>query len=91
MQNKPLHDKALLEALPKEEKTKSGLYLPDSILPQLMRGKLIDVSDGCLDVKKGDVVLYESGAGSEVEVDGKMLLLISESRITMIESREDKK
>jgi len=75
----PLHDRIIVEAAAKEEKTASGLYLPDNSQEKPQRGKVLAVGPGKrldsgalapIDVKIGDTVLYGKYGGTEVTVDG---------------------
>jgi len=75
----PLHDRIVVEAAAKEEKTAGGIILPDSAQEKPQRGKVLAVGPGKrldsgklapLDVKVGDTVLYGKYGGTEVTVDG---------------------
>jgi chaperonin GroES len=75
----PLHDRIVVEAAAKEEKTAGGIILPDSAQEKPQRGKVLAVGPGKrldsgklaeLEVKKGDTVLYGKYSGTEVTVDG---------------------
>ena len=83
---KPLADRVLIEPAPAEEKTVSGLYIPDNAKEKPMQGKVLAVGkkldkDGKeikFDVKKGDMVLLPKYGGTEVKLDGKKLQLVRE-------------
>ncbi|MEM9754331.1 MAG: co-chaperone GroES, partial [Planctomycetota bacterium] len=73
-----------------EEKTASGLYLPESAKEKPMQGKIVAAGPGKLNddgsrtalaVKKGDTVLYGKYAGTEIEVDGDELKIMRESEL----------
>ncbi len=90
---KPLGDRLLVEPNPSEEKTKSGIVLPDSAKEKPQEGKVVAVGDGAKDengkkipmeVKVGDVVLYSKYSGTEVKIDGKEHLIIKESDVLAI-------
>lgn len=90
---KPLGDRLLIEPNPSEEKTKSGIVLPDSAKEKPQEGKVVAVGDGAIDengkkipmeVKVGDVVLYSKYSGTEVKIDGKEHLIIKESDVLAI-------
>jgi chaperonin GroES len=81
----PLHDRIVVEAAVKEEKTASGLYLPDAAQEKPQRGTVIAVGPGkrldsgqlsALDIKVGDTVLYGKYGGTEVTVDGKDVIIL---------------
>ena len=75
----PLHDRIVVEAAPKEEKTAGGIILPDTAQEKPQKGKVLAVGPGkrldsgqiaALDVKVGETVLYGKYGGTEVTVDG---------------------
>lgn len=81
----PLHDRVIVEAAPAEEKTTSGIIIPDTAKEKPQRGKIIAVGTGKKDepmtVKVGDEVLYGKYSGTEVQIDGKDYLIMRESDI----------
>lgn len=85
---KPLADRVLIESAPAEEKTASGLYIPDSAKEKPQQGKVIAVGNGTKDnpmtVKKGDTVLYGKYSGTELTVEGNDYLIMRESDIFAI-------
>lgn len=90
---KPLADRVLIEPAPAEEKTVSGLYIPDNAKEKPMQGTVVAAGPGkkdesgktiALDVKVGDKVLYGKYSGTEVSVDGKDYLIVRESDIFAI-------
>ncbi len=90
MKFRPLHDRVVVERLEAEEKTASGIIIPDSAQEKPMQGKIIAVGSGArdetgkiqpLDVKEGDAVLFGKWSGTEVKLDGKDLLIMKESDI----------
>lgn len=93
MKIRPLSDKVLVQRLEAETKTAGGIVLPDSAKEKPQRGKVVSVGDGKLlddgtirklEVKKGDTVLFTSYAGTELKIDGKEYLIMSESDIMAI-------
>jgi len=93
MKIRPLADKVLVQRLEAETKTTGGIVLPDSAKEKPQRGKIVSVGDGkVLDdgtrqkvqVKKGDMVLFTSYAGTEVKIDGKEYLIMDESDIMAV-------
>ena len=94
MQIQPLADRVLVEVTDAEEKTKSGLVLPDKAKERPQKGKVVAVGKGKIsdegkvvppEVKVGDKVLYKKYSGSEVKIDDKdCLLLDSEDIIAVI-------
>ena len=90
---KPLRDKVVVERGEAEERTSGGILLPDTAKDKPKQGTVIAVGAGrvlesgeskALEVKKGDKVLFSSFAGSEVKVDGKEYLIMSESDILAV-------
>ncbi len=90
---KPLGDRLLVKPNPSEEKTKSGIVLPDSAKEKPQEGKVIAVGEGAKDdsgkkipmeVKVGDVVLYSKYSGTEVKINGEEHLIIKESDVLAI-------
>ncbi|MEM6750207.1 MAG: co-chaperone GroES [Planctomycetota bacterium] len=87
---KPLDDRVLIEPAVAEEKTASGLYLPESAQEKPMQGTVVAVGPGKLNddgsrtapgVKKGDLVLYGKYAGTEVELNDQTIMVLRESEI----------
>ena len=89
MKVKPLNDRVLVKRLEAEEKTKGGIVLPDTakekpkqgIVEATGPGKLEDGKRQALQVKKGDKIIFESFAGTEITVDGQEYLLMREDDI----------
>ena len=93
MKIRPLADRVLVQRLEAENKTAGGIVLPDTAKEKPQKGKIISVGDGALlddgtvrkiQVKKGDVVLFTSYAGTEVKIDNKEYLIMSESDIMAV-------
>ena len=89
----PLGDKIIVERLEAEDKTSGGIYLPDSAKEKPKQGKVISVGPGkvldngergALTLKAGDLVLFTSYAGTEVQYEGKELLIMSESDVMAV-------
>jgi chaperonin GroES len=85
---KPLADRVLVQPAAAEEKTSSGLYIPDSAKEKPQRGTVIAIGAGKKDepltVKVGDTVLYGKYSGTELTVDGGDYLIMRESDIFAI-------
>jgi chaperonin GroES len=85
---KPLADRVLVEPAAAEEKTASGLYIPDTAKEKPQKGTVIAVGSGKKDepmtVKVGDQVLYGKYAGKELAVEGHDYLIMRESDIFAI-------
>ena len=90
MKFKPLHDRVLIQRVESEEKTASGIIIPDTAQEKPMQGKVVAAGSGAkdesgkvtpLDVKEGDSVLFGKWAGTEVKIDGTDYLIMKESDI----------
>lgn len=92
MNLKPLADRVIVKALPQEEKTKSGIIMPDTAKEKPQEGEIVAVGPGriekgdriALDVKVGDKVIYSKYAGTEVKYDGQEYLILREADIQAI-------
>jgi chaperonin GroES len=86
---KPLGDRVVVQPKPAEEKTESGLYIPDSAKEKPQRGTVKSVGPGRVEngtqidmtVEEGQEVLYGKYAGTEVTLDGEEYLIMRESDI----------
>jgi chaperonin GroES len=89
MKLKPLHDRVVIKPAEAEEKTATGILLPDSAKEKPTRGKIVAAGAGKpakdsgkvtpLSVSVGDVVYYGKYSGTEVEVNGEKLVIVRES------------
>jgi chaperonin GroES len=87
MKIKPLDERVLIKPQPEEEKTASGLIIPDTAKEKKYQGEVIAVgTDKELKeiVKVGDVVLYGRYAGDEIKVDGEEYILLNRKDILAI-------
>lgn len=89
----PLNDKIVVERLAADDKTSGGIILPDTAKEKPKQGKILAVGEGKVlenggrakfQVKVNDRVLFTSYAGSEVTVDGKELLVMTEDDILAV-------
>jgi chaperonin GroES len=82
---KPLADRVLVEPAAAEEKTASGIIIPDTAKEKPQKGTIVAVGNGKKDepltVKVGDTVLYGKYAGTEITVEGQDYLIMRESDI----------
>ncbi|MEX1000599.1 MAG: co-chaperone GroES [Crocinitomicaceae bacterium] len=82
---KPLADRVLIEPAPAEEKTASGIIIPDTAKEKPLKGKVVAAGPGKKDepmtVKKGDSVLYGQYSGTEIKLEGKTYLIMRESDV----------
>lgn len=81
----PLNDRVLIEPDAPETKTASGIIIPDTAKEKPLKGTVIAAGKGKKDepvtVKKGDKVLFGKYSGTEIQIDGKDLLIMKESDI----------
>jgi chaperonin GroES len=86
----PLADHVVVKPLAKEEKTRSGIYIPDTAKEKPQEGEIIAVGPGRLtdegtrivvDLKVGDIVIYARYGGSEIKIDDQELVIMRESDI----------
>lgn len=84
----PLADRVVVKPAAAEEKTASGLFIPDTAKEKPQRGTILAVGNGKKDepmnVKVGDTVLYGKYAGTEISLDGEEVLIMRESDIFAI-------
>ena len=84
----PLHDRVIVQPAAAEEKTASGIIIPDTAKEKPSRGIVIAAGPGKKDepttVKNGDTVLYSKYAGTEVTLEGVEYLIMRESDILAI-------
>ena len=90
MKLKPLQDRVIVKQSEAEEKTKSGIILPDAAKEKPTKGKVIAAGPGKLDdqgrhmplnVKNGDQIYYGKYSGTDVEVDGEKYVILREADI----------
>lgn len=90
MNLRPLGDRILVEPSEGEDKTSSGLLLPETAKEKPQQGKVLAAGAGRrdddgkrieMDVKAGDTILFAKYAGTEIKVDGKKLLIMKESDV----------
>jgi len=92
----PLGDRVLVKPMPKEEVTKGGIVLPDTVKEKPQEGKVLAVGPGKLtddgkripmDVKVGDIVIYAKYGGSDIKEDEEELIILRESDILAKKSK----
>ena len=86
----PLADRLVVRPIEREEKTKTGIYLPDTAKEKPQEGEVIAVGPGRksedgkvipMDVKVGDIVVYAKYGGTEIKIDDEELMILRESDI----------
>ena len=93
MSFRPLGDRVVVEHVEQADKSAGGVFLPDTAKEKPQEGKVIAIGSGRtldngtkvpMEVKVGDRILYSKYSGSEVKIDGKEYLIISEKDILAI-------
>ena len=93
MKIRPLADRVLVQRVEAESKTSGGIVLPDTAKEKPQQGKIVAVGEGKLlddgkrqkpQVKKGDLVLFTSYAGTDVKIDGKEYMIMNDSDIMAV-------
>ena len=86
----PLADRLVVKPIEREEVTKGGILIPDTVKERPQEGKVIAAGPGrlteegkrvAMDVKVGDVVMYTKYGGTEVKIDDEELIILRESDI----------
>ena len=86
----PLADRLVVKPIEKEEITKGGIVLPDTVREKPQEGEVIAVGPGrlsedgkrlAIDVKVGDIVVYAKYGGTEIKIDDEELIILRESDI----------
>ena len=93
MKVKPLADNILIEPIEKEEKTASGIVIPDTAKEKPQEGKVVAVGPGRFSesgqmikpgVSVGDKVIYKKWGGNEVKIKGQEYLIVKEEDILAV-------
>jgi chaperonin GroES len=93
MQLRPLADHIVVKLVSTEEKTKGGLYLPDTAQEKPQEGEVVAVGSGRvldngqklpLEVKVGDRIIFSKYSGSEITVDGEKFVIFSERDVLAV-------
>lgn len=93
---RPLQDRILVKRVQEEEKTKGGLFIPETAKEKPIEGEVIAVGNGKvlengsarpLDVKVGDRILFSKYGGTEVKLDGEEHLIMREDDILGVITR----
>lgn len=86
----PLADRLVVKPIEREEVTKGGVVLPDTVKEKPQEGKVLAVGPGRrseegkaipMDIKVGDIVLYAKYGGTEIKVDDEELMILRESDV----------
>ena len=80
---KPLGDRVVIEPSMQQERTESGIILPDTAQEKPQEGKVLAVGD-CKTIKKGNLVIYPKYSGIEITHKGQDVLTISEKEVLAV-------
>lgn len=82
---KPLADRVLIEPVAAEQKTASGLFIPETAKEKPLKGKVVAAGNGKIDepmtLKVGDEVLFGQYSGTEIKLDGTTYLIMREADV----------
>ena len=90
---RPLGDRVVVEPLEQEERTESGLFIPETAKEKPQRGKILAIGDGRrdddgnripMDVKVGETILFAKYGGTEIKLDAQKILILKESDILAV-------
>jgi chaperonin GroES len=90
MKMRPLHDRIVVKRIDEDEKTRGGLFIPDTAKEKPQQGRVVAVGNGKLledgtirplDVHKGDKVLFTKYSGTEIQIEGEEHLIIREDDV----------
>ena len=92
----PLADRVVIKPIEREEVTKGGIILPDTVREKPQEGKIIAVGPGrlsedgkriAMDVKVGDVVIYRKYSGTEYKIEDEEVIILGENEILAKKSK----
>lgn len=90
---RPLQDRILVQQLEEDERSAGGIIIPDTAKEKPYQGKIITVGNGKkmddgsirpLEVKKGDLILFEKYAGTAVKLDGEDYMILREDEVLAV-------
>jgi chaperonin GroES len=95
----PLADRLMVKPIAEEDKTKSGIYIPDTAKEKPQEGEILAAGPGRMtedgkrvpiDVKVGDIILYSKYGGTEIKIGGEELIILRESDVLAVKIRKVK-
>lgn len=87
---KPLADRIVVRPLEKDDKTRGGIILPDTVKEKPQEGEVVAVGPGrlsddgkrvAMEVKVGDIIIYAKYGGTEITIDDEKLMILRESDV----------
>jgi len=94
---KPLGDRVVVEHVEQADRSAGGVFLPDTAKEKPQEGRVLAVGTGRtldngtklpMDVKAGDRIIYSKYSGSEIKLEGKEYLIISEKDVLAVMTDE---
>ena len=91
----PLADRLVVKPIQKEEMTKGGIFIPDTVKEKPQEGEVVAVGPGrmtddgkriAMDIKVGDRIIYSKYGGSEIKIDDVEMIILRESDILAIKN-----
>ena len=92
----PMADRLVVRPIEREEVTKGGIVLPDTVKEKPQEGKVIAVGPGrmsedgkriAMDIKVGNIVVYTKYGGTEIKIDDEELMILRESDVLAIKAK----
>jgi chaperonin GroES len=93
MKVRPLHDRLVVRRIEEKETVKGGIIIPDTAKEKPQEGEVLAVGNGkllengtkvALDVKVGDRILFGKYTGTDIEIDGKEVLILREDEVLAV-------
>ena len=93
MKVRPLHDRLVVRRIEEKETVKGGIIIPDSAKEKPQEGEVLAIGNGkllengtkvALDVKVGDRILFGKYTGTDIEIDGKEVLILREDEVLAV-------
>ena len=88
MKYKPVQNYLLIRPTPAEEKTESGLYIPEMARPTINDGTIVKCGPSAEQFSPGQVVIWQQHAESKLKIDDEYFILVSANDILLIEEEE---
>ena len=93
MKVRPLHDRLVVRRIEEKETVKGGIIIPDTAKEKPQEGEVLAIGNGkllengtkvALDVKVGDRILFGKYTGTDIEIDGKEVLILREDEVLAV-------
>ncbi len=93
---KPMADRLVVKPIEREDVTKGGIFLPDTVKEKPQEGKVLAVGPGrlsedgkriAMDIKVGDIVIYSKYGGTELKINEEEVIILRESDILALKAK----